>query len=132
MVAMSWRPSILHPSTGRLRRWLDTGDDPGVGLHVGQCDRCADRLVELDAERAPDVPPTSELGQALSALLEPPADLGDRVRRSVELRWRAEQELALLAGLFAAGVETAQLMFADDADQDRPERPTDGHQEDTP
>ena len=39
---------FLHPSTTRLREWLETGESDRVATHVEQCERCADRLEQLD------------------------------------------------------------------------------------
>lgn len=129
---MSWRFSLLHPTSGRLHRWLEQGDDDGVGLHVEHCFRCADRLEAFDREQPVVVDRDVDLRVALSESLAPPDDLNDRVRRGVELRWHAERELALFAGLFAIGVETAQLMFGNDADEDQHEPPKPAPEETTP
>jgi hypothetical protein len=132
MANMSWRYSLLHPTGGQLLRWLEEGVDDGVGLHVEHCVRCADRLEAFDREQPIVVDPLVDLRVALSQSLAPPSDLTDRVRRGVELRWQAERELALFAGLFAIGVETAQLMLGADADEDHNEPPTPGAEETTP
>ncbi|MFW2332595.1 hypothetical protein [Ilumatobacter sp.] len=107
---------VLHPSTARLRRWLETGETTGVAEHVDQCDRCADRLLELDASDAvvePEV--SSTLQSAFLETIVPPADLNERVLNGVAKRQRSERDLALLAGLFSIGVETAQLLLEGDA-----------------
>ena len=123
---MKRRIGLWHPSKQRLRAWLLTGDPGGVGAHVEQCERCAERLEALDESEpvfALDSP--SPLRQALTSLLAPPDGLNDRVVEQVTLRTRPDGELALLAGLFAIGVETAQLMFDPGDDQHRADGPGD-------
>jgi hypothetical protein len=74
---------------------------------------CADRLEEIDRDDRPsaqsDAP--SSLRLALNELIAPPDDLVDRVLSGVDGRLRAERELALIAGLFSIGIETAQLLL---------------------
>lgn len=107
---------LLHPSTARLRRWLDTGETSGVAEHVDHCDRCADRLLELDAsDVAVDRQGASTLQSAFLETIVPPPDLNQRVLTGVARRQQSERDLALLAGLFSIGVETAQLLLEGDA-----------------
>lgn len=117
---------LFHPSRARLREWLDTGGPAGVGDHVERCDRCADRLEQIDqSDPLPlslDGPGALQAG--LRELIRLPDDLVDRVLTGIDSRRRAERELALLAGLFSIGVETAQLMVAPvpDLESDHHER----------
>ena len=121
---MKRRFDFWHPSKGRLRHWLETGDPAGVGDHVEQCERCANQLEQLD-DGVYDLDAPSPLRLALTAALTPPDDLNERVLHGVEVRRRADQELALFAGLFSIGMETAQLMIGSDHDHDsEPNRPT--------
>ncbi|MDJ0768608.1 MAG: hypothetical protein QNJ12_07425 [Ilumatobacter sp.] len=115
---MRRRLGLFHPSTHRLRQWLATGAPEGVGDHVEQCERCADRLEELDdAElEAGDMPST--LQHVLASVLAPPDDLSERVLQGVAVRSRADEELRLLGSLFSIGVETAQLMLDPELGQD--------------
>lgn len=119
---------LWHPSKQRLHTWLLTGEPDGVGVHVERCERCAERLEALDeTEPVFDVDRPSPLRQALTSMFAPPDDLGDRVVEQVTRRSRGGDELALLAGLFSIGVETAQLMLEPDGGQDRvadPAEPT--------
>ncbi len=111
---MRWL-DFWHPSNNRLRAWLDTGDPVGVGAHVEQCERCADRLVELDGDLdADELDSSSSLRQALTTLLAPPDDLPQRVLDGVERRARGGDDLRLLGEMFSIGIETAQLMFDHD------------------
>jgi len=107
---------VLHPSTARLRRWLDTGETSGIAEHVDQCDRCADRLLELDSsDAAVDAEAANLLQSAFLETIVPPPDLNERVLTSVAKRQQTERDLALLAGLFSIGVETAQLLLDGEA-----------------
>lgn len=118
---MRWRFDLFHPSSSRLREWLETGEPVGVGEHVEHCDKCADRLEHLD-EGDPlllSLEPSAPLRQALTTAFSPPEDLNERVLRSVARRSRADEELQLFAGLFSIGIETARLMIDTDASQDR-------------
>lgn len=117
---MRWRFDLLHPSNTRLRAWLETGEPDGVGEHVEQCERCADRLEQLDDDDVVVEGGTGgALGQALSSALSPPTDLRERVMRGVANRSRVDEELQLFAGLFSIGIETARLMIEPDVHQDR-------------
>jgi len=114
---------LWHPSSNRLGVWLDTGDPSGVGEHVEQCERCADRLVELDGEpqTAESDTPSASLRQMLTTLLAPPDDLPQRILDGVESRRDGGDDLRLLGEMFSIGIETAQLMFLTDDDQTYPD-----------
>lgn len=118
---MRWRFDLLHPSAGRLREWLETGEPEGVSEHVEHCERCADRLEHLanDDPIVLSLEPSAPLRQALSAALSPPDDLNERVLQGVSRRSRSGEELQLFAGLFSIGFETARLMIDTDVSQDR-------------
>lgn len=104
-----------HPSQAQLATWLETGGPDDVTAHVDQCERCANSLERIDGQDEQSGASTTaggrRLAQALSALWEAPADLQTRVIERVDSRVRAEKDLAVLAGLFTIGVETAQLMI---------------------
>ena len=109
---MSWISTLFHPSHSRLLKWLETGGPVGVGEHVDQCLTCADRLEHIDLlEDSVAKPDANPLRLALSQLVAPPDDLVDRVLSGVDGRLRAEREMSLITGLFAIGVETAQLLL---------------------
>lgn len=103
-----------HPSQNDLSTWLETGGPDEVTAHVDQCERCANALERIanDDEQSNESATVGgrRLTQALAALWEAPADLQTRVIERVDDRIRAEKDLAVLAGLFTIGVETAQLM----------------------
>lgn len=104
---------LFHPSRARLREWLDTGGPAGVADHVERCDTCAARLDEIDAAEpaTADADAPTSIRSALADLIAPPTDLVEQVLRGVDDRRRAERELALIAGLFSIGIETAQLLL---------------------
>lgn len=109
---MSWLRR--HPSQAQLRQWLDTGGPDEVTAHVDQCERCANALegIANEGDAAEPTPAMSgRLAQAMSTLWEAPADLQSRVIERVDNRMRAENDLAVIAGLLTIGVETAQLMI---------------------
>lgn len=119
--------SLFHPSRPRLREWLDTGTPEGVGEHVERCEACADRLEEIDRTdpALTDLAGSGPLREALAELIDPPDDLTDRVLIGLDGRRRAERELALFAGLFTIGIETAQLMLEQPDASHRNEQPRD-------
>lgn len=121
------RRGLFHPSRSRLREWLDTGTPAGVGEHVEHCDACADRLEQIDqADSAPStLDGSGPLRAALAELIAAPDDLTDRVLIGLDGRRRAERELALFAGLFSIGIETAQLMIEEPDVPNRNEQPHD-------
>lgn len=123
---MRWRFDLFHPSSSRLREWLETGEPAGVGEHVEHCDKCADRLEHLDDDDplVLSLEPSAPLRQALTAALSPPEDLSQRVLQGVARRSRADEELQLFAGLFSIGIETARLMIDTDVRQDRSDEPS--------
>lgn len=113
---MSRLRGLGHPSRSRLHEWLNTGAPRGVGDHIDQCERCADRLEAIDLEDEPvRLDGSASLREVLGEIVAPPDDLGDRILHGIERRSRVERELSLITGLLSIGVETAQLMF--DADQ---------------
>lgn len=121
------RRGLFHPSRSRLREWLDTGTPAGVGEHVEHCDTCADRLEEIDqADSAlTTLDDSGPLRAALAELIAAPDDLTDRVLVGLDGRRRAERELALFAGLFSIGIETAQLMIEEPDVPNQHEQPHD-------
>jgi len=106
------RIELTHPRRSRLLAWLDTGADERVTEHVGQCDRCAQRLEELAAEPgSPALDADIELGDAIRAAMAPPDDLNERVLRRIEARQLAERELSLFLGLIAIPRDAMDLMM---------------------
>ncbi len=58
---------------------------------------------------------SSTLQSAFLVTIVPPSDLNEHVLNGVAKRQQSERDLALLAGLFSIGVETAQLLLEGDA-----------------
>lgn len=103
---MSWR----HPNRKRLDAWLESGEvDEGLEQHIESCDRCADELEQLAVG---DVMATdAALDDALSALLEPPPGLEDRMRMRVASSLKNREDLALMMSVFSSGARTARLLI---------------------
>lgn len=91
-----------HPSTRRLQSWLN-GEDDSLDSHLATCERCAEKIESLaDAD--------SSLLQPLLTLLEPPDELPDRLRGSIDQRMRAREDLALISELFGLPIRAARVM----------------------
>lgn len=103
---------LFHPSNRRLRTWLDTGATRRVTQHVETCERCADRLEQLDqVERARTAGRgRMPIGDALRALLVTPDDLTLRVTDGLQTWRNGNQDLELFAELFSIGMDTARLV----------------------
>ncbi len=106
--------ALLHPSTRRLREWLETPPDvePDAGIeeHVSHCERCADELEALDAVVGESIEETSEVRVALEEVLAPPTGLEQRMEDRIEAALLARRDLKLLAGLMGVSIETARLL----------------------
>ncbi|GEM_PF-4675131 len=106
--------ALLHPSTRRLREWLETppGAEPDAGVeeHVSHCERCADELEALDAMTAEEAVETSEVELALQEVLAPPTGLEQRIEDRIEAALLARRDFKLLAGLMGVSIETARLL----------------------
>ncbi len=97
-----------HPSKQELANWLlatDSGAE--VDAHVAVCDRCAERLEQLEESATPSI------SDQLAELLEPPPDLTERLERRVIARLDSRQVLGVLADLFGAGLETSRLLLSE-------------------
>ncbi|HEC10784.1 MAG TPA: hypothetical protein ENI86_14650 [Acidimicrobiales bacterium] len=107
--------ALLHPSTRRLREWLETppGAEPDAGVeeHVSHCERCADELEALDATAEVGVGETSEVRVALQEVLAPPTGLEQRMEDRIEAALLARRDLKLLAGLMGVSIETTRLLM---------------------
>lgn len=91
-----------HPSRRRLEVWLEQGA-PDLDDHIAGCDRCASRLEELGA-------PSGPLGDALRAVLEPPADLQPRLRSGIATKLQVREDLRLLAEMFSIPAQTLRAL----------------------
>lgn len=95
-----------HPSTKRLRGWLD-GTDDDLEDHVFGCDRCANRLEALAADQP-------ELRARLVELLRPPEDLDVRLQGGIDERLRSREDLALVGELFTVPFEAVRIISTTD------------------
>jgi hypothetical protein len=94
----------IHPSRARLTAWLETGGPDKVDQHVENCDRCAAKLEAIET-------PGPTLAFALREVLEPPANLAERMNLHVEAALRRREEFMLLAGLLGIPFETARIVM---------------------
>ncbi len=92
--------SIRHPSTRKLREWLDDGAPARIGRHVATCDRCTTVL-----ERISTLNPAAKA--TLRAITQPAADLDARMRKEVGESIRSQETLGVVGDLFALGWHTA-------------------------
>ena len=100
----------FHPSTRRLRHWLDGGPDaePAVDEHVLTCDRCANRLEDL-------AHPLPELGSALSQSLSTPDDLVSRLGVRMNESIRNREDLALFFELMGVSFATVRTLMEEES-----------------
>ncbi len=115
---------IVHPSRSKLRDWLSAlVPSDKVTVHVESCERCASRLIDLADQEATErdqLPDDASLARAVTAEWVPPADLAERVIRTIDERQRNERDLTVMLGLFGIATETASLMLA--PEPTRPQR----------
>lgn len=97
------RRRYVHPSKARLRTWL-AGGDPELDEHVHACNRCAERVEELESEQS------SNLAQALSILLTPPEDLRPRLAEGIGRKVQAREDLTLLGDLMGVSWRTLKVL----------------------
>lgn len=109
---------FLHPSRSKLRDWLQARlPSPKVTTHVETCERCASRLVDLadrETNGAEKATGEARLAQIVKTEWVPPADLTERVIRTIGERERNQRDLNVVLGLFGVATETASLMFPED------------------
>ncbi|NND76113.1 MAG: hypothetical protein HKN44_14005 [Ilumatobacter sp.] len=110
---------LTHPSRSKLRAWLAARmPSPKVTTHVETCERCASRLLELadkETNGADKATEEARLAQIVKTTWAPPADLTERVIRSIDERERNERDLNVVLGLFGVATETASLMLPPDS-----------------
>ncbi|MEL6892140.1 MAG: hypothetical protein AAFP84_11125 [Actinomycetota bacterium] len=137
------RRHLLHPSRGRLTRWLDAepDDDPRLTHHVETCDRCATLLDDLAAGTVPmpsqgsghaaevfgsvdaggaPIGTGGALAVAIRDAWAVPAELPDRIHQAVGRRERADRELELLIGLVSIAKDTAELLLPSEDEREEP------------
>lgn len=110
-----------HPSASALRSWLDADARSGphpLDNHLAVCERCANRLEQIDQDDARPTGPRS-IAAMLAQLLEPSAGFTSRVESGVATRVNAQPVSGILTDLFAIGIDTPRLLLS----QDGPWRP---------
>lgn len=100
----------FHPSAKKLERWLAADSevelDIDVDGHVATCDRCANRLEDLAL-------PVPELGAALSATLQAPDDLVQRLGARMSNTMRNREDLQLFLELIGVPFDTVRTLLND-------------------
>ncbi len=97
----------IHPSSRKLRRWLDEGGPDEVDAHVAGCARCANRLEELAV-------PMPELSAALSQTLHPPDDLVRRLGVRMTETMRTREDLQILLDLMGIPFGTVRNLMTEE------------------
>ena len=100
---MKW----LHPSTRKLRTWLDGGGPTDVDAHVAGCARCANRLEELAA-------PLPPLAGPLAASLQAPDDLVQRLGARMTESMRTREDLRILLDLMGIPFGTVRNLMTEE------------------
>ena len=109
-----------HPNRQELASWLNEGHGH-LDEHIDSCEKCAARLDELDATL-----PTSNdnvtaindsLKPALLQLLQPPADLHERIRDRIAARLQDRSDADLFGSLLGIPIEAGKVFL------DRPNPP---------
>ena len=99
--------SLFHPRADRLRRWLDGADDPTVDDHVATCDRCANRMDDME-------PAGPALRDLLFQSLATPDDLGDRIRDRMQTSLQNRADLALALDLMGVSFQTIRSVLTEE------------------
>lgn len=100
---------FFHPSKSKLTAWLDGVANPKVDDHIASCERCATTIEQISADAE-----TSQLGEVLAKVLEPPEDMTLRVEEAVASKLESREVLELVSGLFVSGVETSKILVSED------------------
>jgi len=93
--------AVIHPSIRKLQRWLD-GHEDGLDKHLASCERCAERIEELETG--------GSLEQPLLTLLSPPERLEERLRKPIDERLRARADLSLMSEIFGLPIRAVRVM----------------------
>lgn len=92
-----------HPNAVQLTSWLD-GGAAEIDEHVSSCAICAQTLGRLEDSQA-------DLRPALLRLLQPPADLENRVSTELARRLQATADNELFSSLFGVALESGMVLF---------------------
>jgi anti-sigma factor RsiW len=104
--------TLRHPSRRALQDWLAGTAASDIARHLSTCQRCAATLEQLDS--------TAGLagGGAPATPTAPPSRLAERLDDRAAARLPSRQILDVVAGIFAAGIETTRLLLIEDTDDD--------------
>ena len=97
-----------HPNKRQLSLWLD-GQAPNYDSHVDDCEHCSallEDIVGIDLDND-----DSNIGPALLVLLEPPADLEDRVSRRIAERLQTTSDMELFSSMFGIPIDAARVFL---------------------
>lgn len=112
---------LAHPTRSKLRDWLSSlTPSERVTTHVESCERCAARLVDIadeDVSAGGQATDQDVFAQVVKAQWAPPADLTERVIRSIDQQERNQRDLNVMLGLFGVATETASLMLPPEPDE---------------
>ncbi len=102
-----------HLSTKQLTSWLNGAVDHEEHTeHLDSCSKCAARIEELHDNNVE--PLTAEFAPALLQILQPPADLHERISKRIALRLQAQSDRDLFTSMLGVPVETLKVMTESD------------------
>ncbi len=106
-----------HLSTKQLTSWLNGETDQSEhDGHLDSCSICAARLEEINLDNVEAI--SAEFRPALLTLLQPPADLHDRISERIAERLQARDDASLFGSLLGVPVETSQLIIEPNIPED--------------
>jgi len=94
-----------HPSSRKLRRWLD-GNQPSIDKHLATCGHCASRIEEFSTDSE------ALIGAALEQLLQIPEELPERLQRTIDKRMSTRADLTLVSELFGVPIRAVRVLSA--------------------
>ncbi len=100
-----------HPNRQQLASWLN-GENENLDEHIDTCEKCAGRLDKLDNEILGNVEPiTADLRPALLTLLQPPADLHERISERITERLQDRSDADLFGSLLGIPIEASRIFL---------------------
>lgn len=105
-----------HLSTKQLTSWLNGEiDHEEHDEHLSTCNKCAERIEEINRDTLESNVEaiSAEIAPALLQILQPPADLHERVSERIAVRLQTQNDVNLFGSLLGVPVETAKIMSDD-------------------
>lgn len=100
-----------HLSTNQLTSWLNGDTDQAkLDEHLNTCDQCADKIEQLNLDNVEPI--SAEFKPALMAVLQPPADLHERISARIADRLQDRDDASLFGSLLGLPVQTTKLITA--------------------